>query len=307
MIVKALRVGLGQLIVFGDWISRPAKRKRDAFLWMHCFDAHMAYEAPALFLQKHVRSAYFVPQTVREQMDERGWFSPDFPEYEWRVPLDHFPQRYRAAVAYQDHCLGEFVAALKKARLWDDALVMVTADHGECLMGDHDVYCAHKKLFDTTVRVPLRVKFPGGRFAGRVVDEILGAVRREGDQALLSYTRTLDHLAVRSVAELDHALRAAGRPVMLDFYADWCVSCKEMERFTFTDPEVARAMAGAVLLKADVTQNNADDRELLKRFSLFGPPGTIFFDAQGRELDALRVVGFQDAARFLKTLRAAGL
>ena len=78
---------------------------------------------------------------------------------------------------------------------------------------------------------------------------------------------------VRSVDELDAALRTAGRPVMLDFYADWCVSCKEMERFTFTDPAVQEKLAGALLLKADVTANNADDRALLKRFSLFGPPG----------------------------------
>ena len=94
---------------------------------------------------------------------------------------------------------------------------------------------------------------------------------------------------------------------MLDFYADWCVSCKEMERFTFTDPAVAQLMSRALLLKADVTANNSDDRELLKRFSLFGPPGTIFFDPQGREIDGLRVIGFQNAERFARTLRAAGL
>jgi thiol:disulfide interchange protein DsbD len=94
---------------------------------------------------------------------------------------------------------------------------------------------------------------------------------------------------------------------MLDFYADWCVSCKEMERFTFSDPAVARMMSNALLLKADVTAHNGDDRELLKRFHLFGPPGTIFFDAQGRELDGLRVIGFQSAQRFARTLQAAGL
>ena len=71
---------------------------------------------------------------------------------------------------------------------------------------------------------------------------------------------------MRSVDELDAALRTAGRPVMLDFYADWCVSCKEMERFTFTDAAVQKKLAGALLLKADVTANNADDRALLKRF-----------------------------------------
>ena len=112
---------------------------------------------------------------------------------------------------------------------------------------------------------------------------------------------------VRSAAELDNALRTAGRPVMLDFYADWCVSCKEMERFTFVDPAVQKKLSGALLLKADVTANNEADRALLKRFNLFGPPGTIFFDAQGRELPAARIAGFQSAVRFLQTLETAGL
>ena len=112
---------------------------------------------------------------------------------------------------------------------------------------------------------------------------------------------------VRSVAELDSAVRTAGRPVMLDFYADWCVSCKEMERFTLVDSAVQKKLAGALLLKADVTANNDEDRALLKRFNMFGPPGTIFFDPQGRELPDARIAGFQDAPRFLQTLRAAGL
>ena len=113
--------------------------------------------------------------------------------------------------------------------------------------------------------------------------------------------------AVRSVAELDAVLRTAARPVMLDFYADWCVSCKEMERFTFVDPAVRQKLGGALLLKADVTANTADDVALLKRFRLFGPPGTIFFDAQGREVAAARIAGFQNSERFLQTLAAAGL
>ena len=112
---------------------------------------------------------------------------------------------------------------------------------------------------------------------------------------------------VRSEAELDAALRSAGRPVMLDFYADWCVSCKEMERFTFTDPAVQAKMANALLLKADVTKNDDDDRALLKRFSLFGPPGTIFFAADGREIQGTRVIGFQKAEEFVVTLQRAGL
>ena len=112
---------------------------------------------------------------------------------------------------------------------------------------------------------------------------------------------------VRSVADLDTALRTAGRPVMLDFYADWCVSCKEMERFTFADAAVQRRLSGALLLRADVTANNAQDRELLRRFHLFGPPGIVFFDAAGREIAPARLVGFQNTSKFLDTLHTAGL
>ncbi|NLC36483.1 MAG: protein-disulfide reductase DsbD [Alcaligenaceae bacterium] len=106
---------------------------------------------------------------------------------------------------------------------------------------------------------------------------------------------------VGSVAELDQALAQADRPIMLDFYADWCVSCIEMERYTFSNIDVARKLDSFILLQADVTANQPEHRELLKRFRLFGPPGIIFFDTQGRELD-VRVVGFQNAERFGKAL-----
>jgi thiol:disulfide interchange protein DsbD len=112
-------------------------------------------------------------------------------------------------------------------------------------------------------------------------------------------------IRVASIADLDEKLRSPGRPVMLDFYADWCVSCKEMERFTFSDPRVRREMESMLLLQADVTAGNEADRALLKRFSLFGPPGTIFFDAQGREIPGVRVIGYQAPERFLETLAAA--
>jgi thiol:disulfide interchange protein DsbD len=110
---------------------------------------------------------------------------------------------------------------------------------------------------------------------------------------------------VASVAELDAKLAAPGRPVMLDFYADWCVSCKEMEAFTFSDARVKAKFERMLLLQVDVTANTAEDKALLKRFSLFGPPGIVFFDAQGRELRGLRVIGYQNAERFLKTLALA--
>jgi thiol:disulfide interchange protein DsbD len=111
---------------------------------------------------------------------------------------------------------------------------------------------------------------------------------------------------VSSPAELDAKLRSPGRPVMLDFYADWCVSCKEMEAFTFTDAEVNAKMKGMLLLQADVTANTDEEKALLKRFSLFGPPGIIFFDARGAEIRGLRVIGYQKADKFLTALRRAG-
>ena len=110
---------------------------------------------------------------------------------------------------------------------------------------------------------------------------------------------------IASVAELDARLADAGRPVMLDFYADWCVSCKEMERYTFSNAQVGNRLSGMRLLQVDVTDNTAEHKALLKRFKLFGPPGIIFFDARGREIPGLRVVGFQSAEKFGKTLDIA--
>jgi thioredoxin:protein disulfide reductase len=121
--------------------------------------------------------------------------------------------------------------------------------------------------------------------------------------AIAGETRKLPFEPVRSLAELEARVASAGRPVMLDFYADWCVSCKEMEKFTFADPAVQEKLAGFTLLKADVTANNADDKALLARFQLYGPPGIIFFAADGRQIDGVRVVGFQDAPTFLRSLQ----
>lgn len=125
--------------------------------------------------------------------------------------------------------------------------------------------------------------------------------------ATLTAATTLAFRPVRTVAELDDALRGASAPVLLDFYADWCASCKEMERLTFADPSVRPRLQRAQLLRIDVTANSADDRALLKRFGLFGPPGVLFFDARGAERRDARLVGYVPPAEFATSLAAAGL
>jgi thiol:disulfide interchange protein DsbD len=107
---------------------------------------------------------------------------------------------------------------------------------------------------------------------------------------------------VTTLAELDARLKSAHKPVMLDFYADWCASCKEMERNTFSDPLVRNVLASFILLQADVTANTQEDIALLKRYGLVGPPGILFFDAQGIERQHLRVIGYQAPEKFLAVL-----
>ena len=133
----------------------------------------------------------------------------------------------------------------------------------------------------------------------------LGAFRagsRSSESSATAFER------IKTAAELDARVAAAaaqGRAVMLDFYADWCVTCKEMERFTFSDDRIRRKMSQLVLLQADVTRNTAEDAALLKRFGLFGPPGIVFFDRGGSEVPA-RVIGYQGPEEFLATLNKLG-
>ena len=101
------------------------------------------------------------------------------------------------------------------------------------------------------------------------------------------------------------AAGASGRSVMLEFYAEWCVSCKEMEEHTFSDAQVRRALGGTLLLRADVTANDERDRALLARYDLFGPPAVLFFGPDGRERPRFRVVGFVEAARFRQVIEGA--
>jgi thiol:disulfide interchange protein DsbD len=114
--------------------------------------------------------------------------------------------------------------------------------------------------------------------------------------------------SIKSVADLEREVsqaRSQGRTVLVDFYADWCTSCKEMEKYTFTDSGVQAALAGTVLLRADVTDNDADDQALLKRFGIFGPPTIAFYGADGQERANYRVVGYMKAGAFAVRARTA--
>lgn len=111
---------------------------------------------------------------------------------------------------------------------------------------------------------------------------------------------------VASLSALEARIQQASanhQPVMLDFYADWCISCKEMEAYTFTDPKVKQALAGFVLVQADVTKDSDDDKALLAKFNLIGPPAILFFGADNQENTAHRIIGYQDAETFIKTLQ----
>ena len=115
---------------------------------------------------------------------------------------------------------------------------------------------------------------------------------------------------VASLAALETEILQASanhQAVMLDFYADWCISCKEMAAYTFTDPKVKQALVGVVLLQADVTNNNIDDQTLLTKFNLIGPPAILFFGTDGKEITAQRVIGYQETESFIKTLQRVKL
>jgi thioredoxin:protein disulfide reductase len=126
----------------------------------------------------------------------------------------------------------------------------------------------------------------------------LGASRQPGE----AVSQSLRFEGLQTIGELESRLSGAQRPVMLDFSAEWCVACKEMDRFTLSDPKVRARLAGMLLLRADVTANTLEHKALLKRFRLFGPPGIVFFDGDGREMEGVRVIGYQPPEKFLGTL-----
>jgi thiol:disulfide interchange protein DsbD len=125
---------------------------------------------------------------------------------------------------------------------------------------------------------------------------------------MVAEEKHLEFQRIKTVGDLDReiaAAAAAGKTAMLDFYADWCVSCIEMEEYTFTDPGVQAALADTVLLQADVTANDEQDQELLQRFGVFGPPTIIFFGPDGQQRHGYEVVGYMKAGDFTEHVQQA--
>lgn len=112
----------------------------------------------------------------------------------------------------------------------------------------------------------------------------------------------IEFTRIQSNNELQHRIKTSGRPSLLEFYADWCANCREMEKITFTDSRVQTQLRQFNVLRADVTDNNLNHRALLKQFGLYGPPAIIFFDENGDEIQALRMIGYQSPSTFLKKL-----
>ena len=110
----------------------------------------------------------------------------------------------------------------------------------------------------------------------------------------------LDFKKIKNIEELNQAIKESDKPIMLDFWASWCVSCKELEEITFKDEEVIKKLQGFILLKADVSENNDDDIALQKMFGVVGPPALIFWDKDKNEVKASRIVGYKNPKEFLE-------
>ncbi len=230
------------------------------------------------------------------------------------------------AGAWMSHVKTFFGVLLLAVALWLVSPVLPTAVL-MLLVGSALLFAAvHLRLFDRPTEAPSgRQRVAQGLGLVMAVlgsTQVVGALSGADDpvRPLKHFARGVDAPAsaastpqpefkrVRTVAELDAVITAAkGRPLMLDFYADWCVSCKEMEHLTFRDAAVRERMRRGVMLQVDVTANSAEDKALLKRFGLFGPPAILFFDDKGREIDAARVIGYQPPRTFEGSLTLAGL
>jgi thiol:disulfide interchange protein DsbD len=145
----------------------------------------------------------------------------------------------------------------------------------------------------------------GAKDVLRPLEPLVAAKRTVGDSNILAENGAKSHLTferISSLAELQLKLQTSKQVVMLDFYADWCTSCIEMEKFTFSDPDVKKRLENVKLLQIDVTKNSPADQQLMKKFKVFGPPALLSFDSQGNELATARVIGYLAPEKFKKHL-----
>ena len=189
--------------------------------------------------------------------------------------------------------------------LWS-ILLIITAVYHKALdrLAEHASHGARLSKGVAVILLLLGVALLVGALSGAksMTQPLDGLFNKSASNAASNHALVFER--VKSVAELDARLaNSQGRPVMLDFYADWCVACKELEQFTFSDKKVQQLLKDTVLLQADVTANSDADRALLKRFGLYGPPGIAFFNGRGQEMPSLKTVGFQNAERFSRTLQ----
>jgi thiol:disulfide interchange protein DsbD len=187
--------------------------------------------------------------------------------------------------------------------------------------GAFAIVCAvFLRVFDAVPAGHIGVGTRFGKAAGLVflifgVFELIGAA--SGGQEVLKPLARIQTVAtasastqhesrftrIHTIAELEHAVKSSTSPVLLDFYADWCVACKEMEHNTFSDPKVSEQFQHLTLLQVDVTANSEEDRALMKQFGLFGPPGIILFGASGQEVPKSRIIGYLEANAFLAHIK----
>jgi thiol:disulfide interchange protein DsbD len=189
--------------------------------------------------------------------------------------------------------------------LWS-ILLIITAVYHKALdrLAEHASHAARLSKGVAVILLLLGMALLIGALSGAksMTQPLDGLFNKSASNAASTHALVFER--VKTVAELDARLaNSQGRPVMLDFYADWCVACKELEQFTFSDKKVQQLLKDTVLLQADVTANSDADRALLKRFGLYGPPGIAFFNGRGQEMPSLKTVGFQNAERFSRTLQ----
>ena len=153
------------------------------------------------------------------------------------------------------------------------------------------------------IRIIQLLLFIGALAAARPLQEWM--MPSSGSESVI-HTSTLPFTPVHHLEGLNQSLTSNQRPAMLDLYADWCVACKEFEKYTFSDAGVKQALAGFQLLQADVTANNAQQNALLKKLQVMGLPTILFFDSNGREIPDSRITGFMNADAFRAHLQKLG-